>query len=93
MNYKKTGENSWLITVQENGATKELFVEFPPDALDQVGWDVGDTLIWEELDHGGWSVKKKQQPTKEYPVDDDLTKGTRMDDAWYYFRKDEKDDK
>jgi len=23
----------------------------------------------------------------EYPVDTNLTKGTRMDDAWYYFKK------
>ena len=52
MKYKKTGENSWIIEVQENGKTKELFIEFPPEALDQVGWDTGDTLIWEELDHG-----------------------------------------
>lgn len=57
--YKKTGDNNWLITVQENGKTKELFIEFPPDALDQVGWDEGDTLIWEELDHGAWSITKK----------------------------------
>lgn len=56
--HKQTGINSWTIEVQENGKTKELFIEFPPDALNQVGWDVGDTLIWEELDHGAWSIKK-----------------------------------
>ena len=59
--YKKTGENSWIITVQENGKTKELMLEFPPEALDQVGWDTGDTLIWEELDHGAWSLTKKKE--------------------------------
>ncbi len=59
MKYKKIGTNTWTIEVQENGKTKELFIEFPPDALNQVGWDIGDTLIWEELDHLSWSVKKK----------------------------------
>ena len=59
MKYTKQGGSSWLLEVQENGKTKELFIEFPPDALDQVGWDEGDTLIWEELDHGVWSIKKK----------------------------------
>ena len=60
MRYKQTGTNSWLVEVQENGKTKELFIEFPADALDQVGWDEGDTLIWEELDHGqGYSIRKK----------------------------------
>ena len=52
-------ENSWILEVQENGKTKELFIEFPPDALDQVGWDEGDTLLWEELPDGSWSVTKK----------------------------------
>jgi len=85
MNYKKTGNNSWIITIQEDGKTKELYIEFPSDALDQVGWDVGDTLIWEELDHGGWIIKKKEDD--EYPVDTELTKGTRMDDNYYFLKK------
>jgi hypothetical protein len=37
-----------------------LYIEFPSDALNQVGWDEGDTLIWEELDNGNWSIKKKE---------------------------------
>ena len=56
---KKTGEHSWTVQVQEDGKTKELYLELPPDALAQVGWDIGDTLIWEELDHGSWSLRKK----------------------------------
>jgi len=58
--YKKIDDNNWIITVQENGKTKELFLEFPPDALDQVGWDEGDTLLWQELDNGAWSLTKKE---------------------------------
>ena len=91
MKYKQTGTNSWTIEVQENGKTKELFIEFPTEVLDQVGWDTGDTLIWEELDHGGFSVKKKSN-SKVYPVDPKVTKGTRMDDNYYYFKKEEPKD-
>ena len=58
---KKVTNSQWIIEVQENGKTKELFIEFPQDALDQVGWDEGDTIIWEELDHGAWSIKKKEE--------------------------------
>ena len=65
MKYKQTGTNSWTIEVQENGKTKELVIEFPKDALDQVGWDEGDTLIWEELDHGAWSIRKKEEDDGE----------------------------
>jgi len=56
---KKTGEHSWTVQIQEDGKTKELYLELPPDALAQVGWDIGDTLLWEELDHGNWSLRKK----------------------------------
>lgn len=59
MKYKKTGTNSWIVEVQENGKTKELFIEFPSDCLNQVGWDEGDTLIWEEIDNGNWNLRKK----------------------------------
>ena len=68
MKYKQTGENSWIVEVQQDGKTKELFVEFPPGCIDQVGWDVGDTVLWEELSDGSWSLKKK---------DDDGNKGNQ----------------
>ena len=56
---KKTGEHSWIVQVQKDGKTKELYLELPPEALAQVGWDFGDTLLWEELDNGNWSLRKK----------------------------------
>ena len=59
MKYKQTSQNCWTIEVQQDGKTKELFFEFPPGCIDQVGWDMGDTLIWEELPLGGYSLKRK----------------------------------
>ena len=46
MKYRKISDNVWIVTVQENNKTKEVFIEFPPGAIDQVGWDVGDDLEW-----------------------------------------------
>lgn len=58
--YRKISHNRWIATVQENGKTKELFIEFPTEALNQVGWDEGDTIIWEELPDGsGYVLSKK----------------------------------
>ena len=57
---KKTGPNSWIVQVRENGKTKELFLDLPPESLNQMGWGDGDTLLWEELDHGAWSITKKE---------------------------------
>lgn len=71
MSYKKIGDNSWIIEVQENGETKELFIEFPQDAIDQAGWDEGDTIIWEELPDGsGYVLTKKEEENDAGPDSD-----------------------
>jgi hypothetical protein len=44
--FKKIGENRWVVTVEADPDTHELFMPFPPDALAQVGWDFGDTITW-----------------------------------------------
>jgi hypothetical protein len=57
---KQTGPHSWIVEVKQDGKTKELFLEFPPGCLDQVGWDIGDDLIWEDMGNGAWSLTKKE---------------------------------
>jgi hypothetical protein len=59
MSVRKVSENRWVIQVKEDQKTKELYLEFPPDALNQVGWDEGDIILWEELPNGNWSLSKK----------------------------------
>jgi hypothetical protein len=59
MTVKKLSENRWVLEIKENQKTKELYVEFPEEALNQVGWDEGDTVLWEELPNGNWSLTKK----------------------------------
>lgn len=59
--YKKIKDNEWLITVQENGKDKELFLELPPDALNQVGWNEGDTLEWLDNGNGSFILKKSNE--------------------------------
>ena len=66
---KKINDKSWILEVQQNGKTKELFIEFPPGCLDQVGWDEGDDLIWEELPDGNWSIRKKEDEDEDDPLE------------------------
>jgi hypothetical protein len=56
---RKISNNKWLIEVQENGSTKELFVELPEDAINQVGWHDGDVLEWINNGNGSWTIQKK----------------------------------
>jgi hypothetical protein len=58
--YRKLRDNNWVVTVQENGKDKELYIELPPELLNQVGWDDGDTLLWEEITPGAWQITKKE---------------------------------
>ena len=58
MTYRKISDNEWIVQVQENGKTKELYIEFPPGALDQVGWDIGDDLEWIDNKYGSYQLKR-----------------------------------
>jgi hypothetical protein len=51
--------NNWTVTLETDPETGELIMPFPPDMLAQVGWDFGDTLIWEDMNNGSWSLRKK----------------------------------
>ena len=52
--------NHWTITLEEDPATGDLIMPFTPDMLRQVGWDLGDTLIWEDMGNGSWTLTKKE---------------------------------
>ncbi len=55
--------SSWTIKLETDPETGELIMPLTPDMLRQVGWDIGDTLIWEDLHDGRWSLKKKDDAT------------------------------
>ncbi len=55
----KVGDSKWIIEVQENGKTKELFVQFPDEAMNQMGWYEGDLIEWLDNGDGSWTLKKK----------------------------------
>lgn len=56
---KQSNENKWILEVQEDPETGDCILEFPPELLEQAGWKEGDTLVWQEMDNGAWSLSKK----------------------------------
>lgn len=55
---KDLGNNRWIIEVKSREGSEELFLELPPDALNQMGWAEGDTLEWIDRKDGSWELKK-----------------------------------
>ena len=51
--------DTWTVTLEED-ENGDLILPLSPDILRQMGWDEGDTLLWEELPDGNWSLKKKE---------------------------------
>jgi hypothetical protein len=52
-------QTSWTLDVQEDPETGDCILQFPPELLEQAGWQEGDTLIWEDQGDGSWSLSKK----------------------------------
>ena len=46
----------WTATVLEDG--NELVLPLPLDMCEAVGWNIGDTLKWEQLDDKTWMLRK-----------------------------------
>lgn len=51
-----TQGNDVIVKEDSNG---DLYIEIPSDLMNQVGWDFGDNIIWEELPDGNWSLRKE----------------------------------
>lgn len=56
----EAGKKSWTITLEEDPESGDLVLPFPPDFLDETGWKEGDTLIWDDLKDGSFTLRKKE---------------------------------
>ena len=50
------------VTADSNG---ELILEFPDELMDNVGWQGGDTLLWQQQENGDWLVSKNETTISE----------------------------
>lgn len=51
----------YTITVEEDPETGELILPFSDELMDQLGWKIGDTIIWTDLKDGSWTLTKKEE--------------------------------
>jgi len=47
------------LNVEEDPLTGDLILNLTDELCEELGWTVGDTLVWEELPNNSWSLKKK----------------------------------
>ena len=54
------------ITIEEDPETGELVLPFSDEILAEVGWQVGDVLVWKDEGNGSWSLSKKKDHSEYY---------------------------
>jgi hypothetical protein len=58
-----TTKTSWVIKIEEDPATGDGILTFPPDLLECAGWKEGDVLTWADRGDGSWQLTKKEEDT------------------------------
>jgi hypothetical protein len=47
------------VKVEEDPNTGDLVLPLPTELLNQMGWDIGDDLVWSDNFDGSYSLSKK----------------------------------
>ena len=51
------------LTVDKDPQSGDLYLQLTDDLMEEMGWSVGDNLIWIDNKDGTWSLEKKNAPT------------------------------
>jgi len=62
----KTGDNSWVATLQEDPETGDLILPLPDDLMKSQGFSIGDILKWKDNKDGSFSITKKASEEKQW---------------------------
>ena len=54
---KQMAESRWIVELETDG--EDLILPFTDEMIQQTGWQVGDTLVWDKKDHSSWTLRKK----------------------------------
>jgi hypothetical protein len=47
-----------ILEIKEDPETKEPFIEIPEDICQQLNFEVGDTILWEDNGDGSYKLSK-----------------------------------
>lgn len=69
VNVNNMQSKSTILDVVEDPLTGDLLLQLTDELCNELGWNVGDTLVWEELPNNSWSVRKKDNVLDEEKKD------------------------
>lgn len=53
-----------IVTLETDKETGDLILPIPSEILIEMGWDIGDTLLWNVDDNGVITLSKKEEATE-----------------------------
>ena len=53
---KEMAESRWTAILEEDG--DDFILPLPQELLDELDWNIGDTLTWTEHSDGEWQIRK-----------------------------------
>lgn len=56
---QQMNNKQWSMAVEKDTDSDELILTFPDDLIEQMDWQIGDTLIWTDNQDGSWTLSKQ----------------------------------
>lgn len=54
-------ETTWVVELEEDPETGDLIMPLPPALLQDLGWKIGDTLLWNVDESGEVSLSRPKE--------------------------------
>ena len=54
----------YTVPIQED-SNGDLIIVFPEELMEDLDWNIGDSLMWKQNDDGSWSLEKREDSNTE----------------------------
>lgn len=69
----------YTLTVKYDEETDDHFLEFPPEVMESLGWEVGDTIEWKDSGNGSYILSKKMDHKTSDQENNDAADGANKE--------------
>lgn len=54
----------YILDVQFDPDTGDYYIQLPDNVIADLGWELGDTVVWEDKGNNSFSLRKKDATSK-----------------------------